>query len=451
MGPLDLLPAAPPDRFGREPDLNAFVELHNLIAAAESPMDFGPADADRISRERGIDLRRAFHAERLGVYVALIDEALAAGGLDARSQRRLAAAAETLALTTAELVAVHERAFGQAVSGVLADDCLSVGERLHLYGLQTALGLDPARAEAAYRAPARERLMRVVARVLCDGELPPEQAAEVASAAEALAVSIDPALAAMLNAAASRWEARSAPLPRLAASPIALRSGETVHADLSVRWAQKRSDELQDALADGLSRAPTRHQRFPWHRFMAAPRAGRLVLTDQRLVVADAARAPASVPLGRIREVAAFADSLVVQVDGASPRWVLKTGDETPAVSALLERAAEAAGGITPPEGAAAWWRPLVDGEVPRRLAEAPFGWSLPGTVRAAGSRIELHGLTGEVHIGMARVERLARSGSAVAIDLDGLAGWIVYFREHADSAAFYERIAQQIERRGAR
>ena len=48
---MDLLPYDPPGLFGREPERNAFVELHNgVVAALDAPGDFGPADAERIGR-----------------------------------------------------------------------------------------------------------------------------------------------------------------------------------------------------------------------------------------------------------------------------------------------------------------------------------------------------------------------------------------------------------------
>ena len=72
MGPLDLLPYEEAGRFGREPEINAFVELHNLIAAAESPMDFSEGDRDRIGREYGVDLQTAFLPERVGLYASSI-------------------------------------------------------------------------------------------------------------------------------------------------------------------------------------------------------------------------------------------------------------------------------------------------------------------------------------------------------------------------------------------
>ncbi|MCA1481925.1 hypothetical protein, partial [Bradyrhizobium sp. NBAIM08] len=61
MGPLELLEPEPAGLFGREPAFNAFVELHNLVVAGADAtggsglIDFGPEDADRIARERGVD------------------------------------------------------------------------------------------------------------------------------------------------------------------------------------------------------------------------------------------------------------------------------------------------------------------------------------------------------------------------------------------------------------
>lgn len=433
---MDLLPYERPGLFGREPAQNAFVELHNVVAAAGSAGELGRNVLDRIARARGVDLRQQFRDERLGLYHALFDEALADGRFSPDDRRWLGAVAETLALTAADVAPVHERAFGDAVGVVLSDECLGAGERLHLHALQRELGVDANRAGALYQSPARSILLRQVATTLCDGELSPDEGARIAQAAGALGIVLDTDISAMLSQAAGRWESRSGPLPHLPGASVPLHKDEVAHAEVPVRWARKTRDELRDAFARDLSRAETRHQRLPWHRFMAPPRPGRLVLTNRRLVVADDARAPTWVSLIRIRETVAFKDGLVVQVQGASRGWVLDLGSDARALSALLDRAADAIRPRTPPRGAAAWWRPLTVVSDARRLARAPLGWSLPGGVRGDGARLVLHDVTGETHIPLPRVTGVERHEAVLEIAERDRAGWLLYFSDPEQAEA---------------
>ena len=71
MDPFDLLPyeTSEPRWFGDgTPKRNAYVELHNLIAAAGSRREFGPQQVARIEREYGVDFRRDFRDGRRGMY-----------------------------------------------------------------------------------------------------------------------------------------------------------------------------------------------------------------------------------------------------------------------------------------------------------------------------------------------------------------------------------------------
>jgi hypothetical protein len=339
VGPLDLLAPEPPDRWGREPDVNAFVELHNLIAAAESPADVSDADTDRISREHGVDLRTDFRDERVGLYLRLFEAAGSETGFTAAALRRLAPVARVLALAPADVRAVHTRAFGSAVDDALADDCLTVEERLHLYALQQSLGLDETTAAQTVEARAQARLLHAVARALCDGRLAPDEAAAIAEAAHALGVSVPDEIALMLNRAASAWEA-TAPLPVLSPS-IRLSPGEHEHARLTAGWARKRSDSLRDAFAGGVAVSSPR-DAFPWDRFMTPMRRGDIVLTSLRLVLIDTERATEYVRLADVRDVTAFSDAALVRLDDDSRRLVLGLGAEAGAFCGLLARACTA-------------------------------------------------------------------------------------------------------------
>ncbi|HEX8297746.1 MAG TPA: hypothetical protein VF594_01185, partial [Rubricoccaceae bacterium] len=412
---MDLLAPLPPDHWGREPDANAFVELHNLVAAAESVYDIGPTDTDRIARERGVDLQTAFRDERVGLYVRLFEDAEAQGDLTPDGLHRLGHLARTLALTPADVRTVHTQAFGWTVERALADDCLTVEERLHLYALQQTLGLDPMQTAGTVQTAARQRLLVAVARVLCDGKLAPDEAAEVAQAVQALGIAVPTEVAAMLNRAASAWE-DARPLPRLPAS-VRLGEGESEHARLAARWAFKRADSLRDAFADGVSTAATALQLFPWDRFMAPLRQGDVVLTSARLVLLDAERATQYVPLKTVDEAIAFSDALVLRIANDARRIILTAGDETQALAQQVVRALDALPHRQPAHGGhPAHWRPIASTD-PSVRADEGFGWEIGGTAVVTAGRLVLTNVTGAHSIARTLIVTVERYGRTLRVD----------------------------------
>lgn len=409
MGPLDLLPEA-------DGPLGAFVELHNLIAAAETAADFGPADRDRIARERGVDLRTAFRDERVGVYARLFDGAR--GAFTPEAIRTLGAVARTLALSPADVCTLHAHAFGEAVEAALADDCLTVEERLHLHALQQTLGLDDATGAALVDGRARQHLFKAVARALCDGRLSPDEAAEVARATEALGVAIPAEIAAMLAAAAERWEREAAPMPDIG-TDLRLVDGETVYALVAAAWTHKRADALEHAFAGGVSESATERLAFPWSRFMVPLTSGRVALTSARLLLLDDDRQTTRIALTDIVQALAFADALIVRVHNDSRRVVLRLGAETPRFAELLGRALGRR-----PAGHAARWQKVSGADADR--------WSLPGRVAVSGRRVSLQNVVGEHHIDLTRVGPALRDGRQVAIG-----GWLLLFDEAPDARSF--------------
>ena len=440
MGPrsapaLDLLAPLPPDRWGSEPDANAFVELHNLVAAAEHASDIGPADTARIARERGVDLTTAFRDERVGLYVRLFRDAEARTGLVPDALRRLGHLARTLALDPADVRAVHTAAFGWAVEAALADDCLTVEERLHLHALQQALGLDAAGAAQTVEAAARRHLLATVARVLCDGRLSPDEAADVARAVAALGVAVPAEVAAMLNRAASAWEA-ARPLPAVATA-LRLSDGERAYADLAARWAVKRSDALAKALAGAVSDAPLDAMPFPWKTFLSPVRTGRIVLTDARLVLLDDARATGTVPVAAIDRIAAFADAVVLRVQGDGRRILIDPGTETGPFARTLRRAiADRPGRTADVPLPSARWRVLSGLPGPTR-AGAASGWEMPGHATVEAGVIELANVLGTHAVPARDVAEIVQTGALVGIREGSGRGYTVRFDDEREAHAF--------------
>ena len=449
MVPLDLILPLQPDARGREPDLNAFIELHNLVAAAEHVSDIGPADTARISRERGVDLSTAFRAERVGLYVRLFESA----GRTAEALRSLGHLARTLALDVADVQAVHTAAFGSAVDEALADDCLSIDERLHLYALQQALGLDADDAGRTVEAKARERLLVTIARVLCDGSLSPDEAAEVATAVRALGVSLPADVARMLNRAASAWE-RTAPLPTLRVG-IALERGETAHADAGpAQWWSLSDAALHAGISSDRLAGDTTARAVP--RLPGAPRTGRVVLTNRRLVLADDRGSPMVIPVGRLQAILPFADGFVIRVERSPKRLVLAVGSAAATLAPLLLRARDGLTAGPPVRASRARWAPdrrsapeeAGGGLLPglndwwRRTPDPPVEWGPSGTAEIAGGRLVLSSWKEIRRLRLSTLVGIECVGHVLTLAFRGAPGWHIAFEDAATAEAVRARLA---------
>ena len=337
MGPFDLLRPEPARRFGGPPERNAFVELHNLIAAAESVQDFGPSDRGRISRRHGVDLAREFLPERAAMYQALLDDRLADGDLDAQDRAVLAHVARTLALSAADLRPAHERAFGTAVSQAVADDCLSVEERLLIHKLQHVLGLDPRLAEGAYDVIAREHLLKAVAQALCDGALAPDEEARIALAESALSVALPPEVQAMLAQARQRWTARHGAMPT-ADLGVALQPGEEGRYRTRGQWAFVNADALERHVGPAVLHAGrTAGLVLPERVLSGRVRTGEIALTSHRLLLTPDAGLPDAYRLDRVIQSLRFRNGIIVRTR-AGRRVYLDAGDERETLYAVLYR-----------------------------------------------------------------------------------------------------------------
>ena len=414
MGPLDLLTPEPAPLLGGPPARNAYVELHNLIAAAERPSEFGPADRDRIGRRWGVDLASSFPAERLALYQTLLDDALADGDLGGAERALLAHVADTLALSDAALRPAHERAFGRAVEAAVADDALTDDERGLLYTLQHTLGFDPDLADGAYDVFARRRLLTVVAHALADGEVSPAEAGEVDRACEALSVTVPGDLAGRLAEAEAQWRARRGALPEVHVS-LPLRPGETPHfMSANAMWQGVDGVALWNALSDsgGLDRLRDEDVAalsVPKSAFSGDAERGHVVLTSERLLARPACGEPDDYPLEGVVRVLRFSNGVVVETrDGA--RTLFDFGADTGEATALLFRLLRPA--LEPP-------RPAPTGEVFFRASGVSWQ-AVDEEVAASSPRLRAALETGEtsgLRLGGAALADVPTRGEAVVSD----------------------------------
>lgn len=341
MGPLDLLSPEPAPRWGRPPEQNAYVELHNLIAAARSTAEFGPPDLQRISERHGVDLREAFLADRIDLYQRLLDDRLVSGRFGADDRAALAHVARTLHLSADDLRPVHRRAFGLIVTQAVADDCLDAEERVLLLTLQHAIGLDPRLADGAYDVLARERLLLTVARTLCDGELSPDEAAEIEAVCRDLSVEVPERVRAMLGAAAARWEAVHGEMPT-AHVGLRLLPGEVGHyAVRDARWravngaavkmvTREHRDRMESGQTEGL--------RVPEAVLFGRTEIGQAVITSKRLVLLPAQGVPDDYSLVSLVQTLRFSNGVLIRTKGER-RVFLDLGEESGAFYTVLYRA----------------------------------------------------------------------------------------------------------------
>ena len=398
MGPFDLLYPLPPDRRGREPEHNAWVELHNVIVAADDLDELAPDHVDRIRRQRGVDLAERYYPERVDLYQRYLDWTLRNDDLSDDDRQLLAALARTLYLGTPDLVDSHRRAFGNVVHDALADDCLSVDERLLLYKLQHTLGLDPGLAEGAYEVMARERLLVTVARVLCDGQLSPEEAEEVERTQRDLGVSMTEGVATMLEQAATRWRVHRGDLPDVDAG-MPLPEGERGHFVETARWRSVNLPRLKALFSDPDSREALRegdtyHYRMPPVVLSGTLKSGQVVLTNRRLLLISAGLMPRAMSLASLRRVRRFSNGVLLNIKGERAVCI-ESGDDRTFVETLTR--------VMTPDASRKWtarWRPLYAAERDvafasvRRRSSEPEAYTL-----ALGTLRRMDGWSAEGHV----------------------------------------------------
>lgn len=296
MEPFDLLPHEEPERrwFGGErPKREAYVELHNLIAAAVHRREFGPAHVARIEREHDVDFRRDFAEERRTLYARYLRHSVADGALTPEERATLEHLAVTLHLTPAALAPIHREVFGDTVSGVLTDDCLGVGERLLLYTMQHALGLEPAAVREIYEKEARTRLMQQIAHALCDGKLSDVEETDILRVATSLDIAIPDHVRALLDRAASRWALQHGDLP-IVDLGLRMLPEEVGHFSDHAEWFEVNYAQFRD-LASEHREAVHRHETDD----ISIPRdalwrmdEGAVYVTSKRLVLVGGQRNP---------------------------------------------------------------------------------------------------------------------------------------------------------------
>ena len=475
MESIELLDYQPTPLFGSEPDINAYVELHNLIASAESMDDFSRADLDRISRQRGVDLTVSFIARRVKLYQDILDHRLEDGDLDADDRALIKHIAHTLALAPSMLREAHERAFGKAVTSSISDDCLDLDERLLLYKLQHVLGLDPRVADKAYGFIARERLLKTIARVLCDGKLSLEEAQEVETVREALSLELPERIQQMLDRAAARWAAQNPQLEPIHVH-VKLKEGELAYySKRGITWTDVDLDTIREVFStremkERLAKGRTADLRMPDMALEMSRQRGQLILTSHRLMLLADGKGRQSVNLRSLVEVRRFENGVTLRT---GPGWYVffDLGTESERfikllgqlVKPLSERAAEAPSQSVqvpaPPENGARW-RKVEHAEVRAAEPKSKMGegvnlqildnldtseasWTDSGRVRFSKEHVVLDGSSRRT-IRASKVATAVQRGPLVWMPLGLAQGWLIEFREEADADVFVRTIRER-------
>ena len=452
MGPFDLLHPLPADRRGREPEANAWIELHNVVVAAERLDEFGPEDYDRIGRQRRVDLG-AYEGKRIELYQRFLDWTLEDGDFSEANRTLLAHIAETLHLGPGLLRDSHERAFGTVVHHALADDCLSVDERLLLYKLQHTLGLDPDLASGAYEVMARQRLLVTVARVLCDGKLSPEEADEVARAQAQIGVNVPQRVADMLDEAAARWHTHhAASLPTPAAEPRPRARFTTAG-----RWREVVFARLLKVFGtpedlDAFARGDTFHYRVPAVALRGIRAVGRADVTRDRIVLDARAEAPKVFIAATVSRALRFNNGVLMHC--ADGRVLFIESDDDAGLHGAIEQMISGRD-----QGQSSWagrWRPLFAPErdvalqnVPRRVPshERPVaalgkllrtgGWGGIGDLHLSGDTLTLRHKGDTREVTVRNLRGVHHHRRLVWIDRRSAHDWLVEFTTDADAQSF--------------
>lgn len=461
MGPFDLLPPLAPDRRGREPDANAWIELHNLVVAAERLDELGDHHLDRIQRQRGVDLRDAFYDQRVDFYERYLDWSLEDNDFSDGNRALLGVLAPTLGLTSGDLRDSHRRAFGNIVHEALADDCLSVDERLLLYKLQHTLGLDPDLADGAFEVMARQRLLVTVARVLCDGELSPEEAAEVQKAQADLGVTVPDRVRHMLDAAAVRWRSRHT-------TDVPMSSRETAQTVVPGLWREVNLSQVRKVFGDPESRealasGDTFHYRLPAVALRGPRREGKVVVTSRRLLLDARGPEAKAYTHHAIRRVLRFSNGVLIELKGSRGVFVESEDDPRLADALAAHVRGSASGRAQASVAEQTWtarWSPLYAPDRDRMLRKVGgslakadrweqalkhFGsaarWSGLGTIRYAGRSVRMQDKGARLNTSLDNLRGVHTRGRLVWLDRRKGHDWVIEFLTTDEADAFTREV----------
>ena len=228
-----------------------------------------------------------------------------------------------------------------AFSGTAIRWHLAVEDRLLLYTLQHTLGVDPAEADAAYEAAARERLLVSVARALCDGALAPEEAEEIERLETALAVRVPPRVEGMLDEAVHRWQVERGEMPRTDVF-VRLLPGEVGHLSTLGSWREVNYARLRVALRahrEALHRGETAGLTVPEEALYGRTwREGHIEVTNKRLVLLRGGHDPVTYGLPSLAGAERYRNGVRVAVKG-DRSFLLRAGPDTGTLYTVLWRA----------------------------------------------------------------------------------------------------------------
>lgn len=206
---------------GRRPAENAFAEINNLLADAQSVRDVQIDHVTGILLRYKVSSLEPFNAEARQLYAKLAVEAIRDGVVTPEELEDLRHLRRLLGLSDTETRAVfneHAQAYyDESVRGAVADGILTPEETVTLDQLRRSLCLDEALANRILLGGSRAALQAFMSTAIADGRLSPEEDEELERISTSLGVKLPQGDADALKLAKARvlWAIENASVPEL--------------------------------------------------------------------------------------------------------------------------------------------------------------------------------------------------------------------------------------------
>lgn len=320
--------------FHRQVDENALIELTNAIVNSGRPSDVPRDTINKIHSRYHLNVYNMFSLQIAPAYIAFVRRvfsALANTELEQKDVDDIVALQEIFQIPADSVERLNLKAgsaiYRDALKAALADSIITEKEKKALLHLGRQLDLDEDTARSLYNQALRDLITEKVESALEDGELSPDEEADINKTCERfdIEISYKENTERAIHRAKKLWQLRHAPL-----SPI------------SVDIQLKRGENCFD-LFDAIWLEVRRSAAMPWHpRYMTladnseialsyAPivedclteiDAGQLFLTNKRLIFVGKGTTTA-IPFSKILKIEQFREGIKVHKEtGRSPYLV---------------------------------------------------------------------------------------------------------------------------------
>ena len=229
----------------KEPSVNAYVELNNLIAESDSLLSINSNYINQISTKYSINLLKKFRNELESMYKQFLEHFLEDKLLTDNEIRSLSHLKNLFGLSDKRIEAINNevasRLYRNEVDNAIKDGHLTDKEKDFLTKLQGNIKLPKEIAEEIYKTTAKERVKRCIDDAVADGKISPVEEKEIEAISKSLGIEVayDSHTQRELDKMRLVWQIENGEIPVITA-PINLQKNETCYFSQGAVWKEQK-------------------------------------------------------------------------------------------------------------------------------------------------------------------------------------------------------------------